>query len=221
MKAIITRPVPIREQAYDTIKKAILSGEFAPRAVISERELCEQLAVSRTPVREALQRLELEGYLSFSPRQGVVIHESPIQSPEEIFTLLGVLEGLAARWAAERATFSQLESLRLFLERSANRVVDDRSAATVHQEFIDLILDMAGSDRLKRLMAPLHDFRKHMMAVGYLKPGRLSQALDEHQEIFRAIAAHDRQSAEELVRNHLEQSLKAYQVSLSDPVQPL
>lgn len=214
MKTIITRPVPVREQAYDTIKKAIFSGEFAPGAVISERELCEQLGVSRTPIREALQRLELEGYLSFSPRQGVIIHESPIQSPEEIFTLLGVLEGLAARWASERASANQIENLGHFLEHAASRVVDDRTAASVHQEFIDLILDMAGSDRLRRLLSPLHDFRKHMMAVGYLKPGRFRQAMDEHQNIFQAIANREGKLAEALVREHLDQSLKAYQANL-------
>ena len=214
MQHAITRPTLIRDQAYNTIKSAILSGELPPNSTILERELCEKLGISRTPVREALQRLELEGYLSFSPRRGVVINPQPLPSPRELFTLLGVLEGLAARWAAENGTPEQIEDLKRLLGQHRIESQEDSGFDLIvkqHQEFIDRISTMAGSERLKLLLAPLHDFRKHMMAMGYRQPGRMDEALDEHQRISDAIAQHDGEKAERLVRDHLARSLNAYE----------
>jgi DNA-binding GntR family transcriptional regulator len=218
---MITRPTLIRDQAYDTIKSAILQGELAPNSTIRERELCEKLSISRTPVREALQRLELEGYLQFSPRQGVIIKSQPTPSLEELFMLLGTLEGLAAFWAAKRSTSKQVAQLEYLLQHHRNEEQrepehDIALIAKHHQEFIDLITDIAGSDRLKLILKPLHDFRKHMMAIGHLKPGRIQEAFDEHWEIFQAIAGHNGQLAEQTVRNHLIKSLQAYQSVQSD-----
>lgn len=208
MKPVIQRPVPMRDQAYDTLKAAIFSGELAPGTIISERELCEQLGISRTPAREAMRRLELEGFIIFSPRQGAIIQNAPTASPEELFTLLGVLEGLAARWAASRHTDEQLAMLQTILKNSeTNR---DASVIEIHQEMIDAIVAMAQSDRLQRMLAPLHEFRSHMMAVGHLQTGRPKQAITEHWLIYRAIADRDAQHAETLVRTHLDHSLQAY-----------
>lgn len=213
MKSFIQRPVPMREQAYDTLKEAIFSGELAAGTVISERELCEQLGISRTPAREAMLRLELEGYIVLSPRQGAIIQSAPTSSPEELFTLLGVLEGLAARWAANRHTPEQLSQMKHIIQHAQDDA--ERSAGETHQDMIDIILTMAQSDRLQRMLSPLHEFRTHMMAVGHLQSGRSTQASQEHWEIFHAIEAGDGEKAERLVREHLAESLKAFLEGLS------
>lgn len=208
MKPVIQRPIPMRDQAYETLKEAIFSGELAPGTIISERELCEQLGISRTPTREAMRRLELEGYIAFSPRQGAVIRNAPTKSPEELFTLLGVLEGLAARWAAQRHNPEQLQALHTILQNSEK--TPELSGAKVHQEMIDVIVAMARSDRLQRMLSPLHEFRSHMMAVGHLQKGRVEETAKEHLLIYQAIADGDGLKAEALVRDHLDRSLQAY-----------
>lgn len=216
MKSVIHRPIPIRDQAYQTVKEAILRGELATGTKISERELCEQLKISRTPVREALQRLELEGYILFSPRRGAIVQDTPTAHPEELFTLLGVLEGLAARWAAQRHTPEQLDNLRTILEQGTSHD-SGLSSSQIHQALINAILEMSRSDRLNRMLAPLHEYRRHMMDIGHRQSGRPSEALAEHWKIFQAIAAHDGLRAEQLVRDHLARSLVAYLQTIDGP----
>ncbi|PSR24503.1 MAG: hypothetical protein C7B47_14635 [Sulfobacillus thermosulfidooxidans] len=208
MKSIVQRPIPIRDQAYETLKQAIFSGELAPGTIVTEREICEQLGISRTPAREALMRLELEGYVQFSPRQGAIVQNAPISSPEELFTLLGVLEGLAARWAASRRTPEQLKKLDSILNEWTGKT--EQEVAKFHQEMINVILDMAQSDRLKHMLEPLHEYRNYMMAIGHLKTGRVIESAQEHKAIYNAIAEGNGAKAENLVRSHLQKSLNAF-----------
>ncbi|MCY0882016.1 MAG: GntR family transcriptional regulator [Firmicutes bacterium] len=218
MTMVITRAASVREQAYEAVKQAILQGQWPAGTRIAERELCERLRISRTPVREAVQRLELEGYVRLIPRKGIEVREIAVAHPEEIFDLLGALEGLAVRWAAQKATPEQVEGLQDVLKQLAEQAGHPSAIVRLHQVFIDQVLMMADSDRLTKMLQPLHEFRRHMMQIGHVVAGRFDQSVAEHERIVAAIAAHRPQEAEDLVRYHLKQALIAYQTQINSAV---
>ncbi|ACV63515.1 transcriptional regulator, GntR family [Desulfofarcimen acetoxidans DSM 771] len=202
----------VRDKVYNRLREAILAGGLKPGERLVERKLADQLNVSRTPVREAVRMLELEGLVSHLPRVGAVVAQVNDLEVLEIYRIRAVLEGLAARMAAERINPEQLRELVELLndiEKFA-REVDLKRLESVHLEFNDLIYKSADSPRLYSMIMTLTDHISRCVRVGYCYPGRVAAATLEHRQLVEAIKLRDGDLAERIAREHIDNSRQAY-----------
>ena len=193
------------ERAYQELKRRILSGELAPRTRLVELRLAQDLAVSRTPVREALKRLMAERLVSVDPVGGIVVTHVDNEELEEIYVIREVLDGLAARLAAERATTSEVQKFHRLMTIMEGHVAKGQLEAVVQGNIVfhDLLHQAAGNDRLRTLSNDLANFVRRFSVESFASRERMADMLDEHQEIVRAIEERDAESAERTARGHI------------------
>lgn len=202
----------VRDKVYERLRQAILKGRLQPGDRLVERKLAEQLAVSRTPVREAIRMLELEGLVSHLPRVGAMVARVNDMEVFEIYRIRAVLEGLAARMAAERIGAEQLEHLGVLLKyiEAYSAEGDVGNLEKVHREFNDLIYKAANSQRLYGMITTLVDHITRFIRVGYSYPGRIPEATREHRQLVEAIKMRDGDLSERIAREHIDNSRRAY-----------
>ncbi|WP_338826646.1 GntR family transcriptional regulator [Neomoorella thermoacetica] len=211
---------PVRQEAYQALREAILTGRLEPGTRLVERKIARQLGVSRTPVREAIRKLELEGLVEHHPRRGVVVARMSTREAFEVYSIRAVLEGLAARLAAEHINPVQLLKLNEIvraMEQACEEENEER-LQELHQEFNETVWTAAESPRLHQMINNLADYIVGFTKVGYSVPGRVRAATREHRELVEALARGDGEKAEKLARQHIENSRHAYfvQVALRD-----
>ncbi|ALC18288.1 transcriptional regulator, GntR family [Desulfuromonas soudanensis] len=198
----IERHQTLREKILETIREAILKGSLKPGEKVAEPELAERFGISRTPIREAFRQLESEGYLTVIPRKGAVVTSLSERDVEEFYAIKSILEGYAARIAAERLTdrdIERLEGINNRLEQLA-RDGDVKTFFRVHNEFHELFIRAAGNEKLFDLISHLMmKFNRPRMASLAL-PGRMEISVQEHHKIIEAFKAHDGERADNLVR---------------------
>lgn len=202
-------------QVYQMLRKAILSEEIKPGEKLVERKIATKLGVSRTPVREALRMLETEGLVKHIPRRGVVVTRLSPQEAWEIYQIRSVLEGLAARLAAEWITEEEIEHIERLLEEM-EKAVEAKNLAYLNElnnQFNDAIYTAARSPRLKQMITNLYDYIASFARIGYNLPGRIQEVLAEHRGIFEAIKRGDVEEAERLARAHVVRSCECYFVA--------
>ena len=195
----------VGDRTYEAIRLAILSGRFAPGSKLTVDHLARQLKVSRTPVKEALVRLEREGLVRVIPRHGAFVEQLSRSDVEELYDLREVCEGLAARKAATRATEADLARLRELVDQAAQCVRDgDRVRySDLDVAFHGLIVEMSGSRRLTQVLEGLRSQTRLMMATSVVLPGRLRLSHQEHQALLQALSAREPARAEEVARAHV------------------
>jgi DNA-binding GntR family transcriptional regulator len=210
---VIGRTVSIREKVYDVIRDGILNGRIAPGDRMVETRLAKQIKTSRTPVREALHMLEMEGLLEAIPRVGYRVKKIEWDEVEEICEIRAVNETLAARWAMRRITLKELQSLEknLLVAESAVKEGHPKSFVIHDAEFHEILVRASGSERLLELCQLL---RRHMLRYRieslYLPETALS-AIAGHRRILECIRGNDGGGIEGAIRAHLEQSKQAIQ----------
>lgn len=190
-----------------TIRAAILDGRLAPDQPLPEVELAQQLGTSRTPIREALLLLEREGLVEAQPNRGATVKRYDATQLRELYDLRAVLEGYAARRAAERISDKDLRRLEESCDRFARlRTEDDMLPDLVEENFTfhQVILKAAGSDRLDRMVAevtavPL--IYRSYLAYSDENRGTVER---EHRAITEALRAKDGDLAAELMQAHVE-----------------
>ncbi|MED4753288.1 GntR family transcriptional regulator [Brevibacillus choshinensis] len=204
---------PIRDKVYQYIKQAIVQGIYKSGERIIERELADQLNVSRTPIREALFRLESQGFVKTLPRKGVVVSQLSPEEVVEIFTILGSLESLAMKMATQKATPEAREELK----RIIDEIDAEFSKPEVNQEYKNFHFDInevifraAQSPRLTQMLDGLSDYIRAFVHLGYELPGRQRKAMEEHREIALAVYNGQAELVESLTKIHLENSKRAY-----------
>jgi DNA-binding GntR family transcriptional regulator len=204
--ALNTEP-SVARVAYDALKQAILAADiYAADADLrlDEKGLAEDLGVSRTPVREALARLEHEGLVRIVPRRGIYIVRKTKAEIVEMITVWAALEGMAARLTAERATDEEIGTLRSlfasFHEGELRSRIDEYSEANLR--FHQRIIELSQSDLLVRLTENL---LAHVRAIRRRTIGdedRIDRSIVDHMHIIEAIEARDVELAERLVKEH-------------------
>ena len=202
----------MRDQVFEKLRKAIITGELEPGERLVERTLAEQLGVSRTPVREAIRMLELEGLITYLPKLGAVVAQVSNSEVLEIYRIRAVLEGLAARMAAENITPNATTKLMNKL-KEIEKVAQQRDLTKleqVHQQFNDTIYQAAGSPRLYDMITTLVDHILCYTKVGYSQPGRIMEATQEHRRLAEAIKGKNGALAEQVAREHIDNSRRAY-----------
>ncbi len=197
-----------RSQVYEILLERLKSGELQPGMRLREAELADMLEVSRTPVREALARLQARG-LAEQGASGVVVAQLTRAQTFELYAMRAALEGTAARMAAESATSVDLDMLRLTAERFAASGQGAAKLAETNKQFHDVIVASAHNRYLARMLADLTDSLALLPNTTFAKPGRATEAVDEHRAILSAIETRDADAAENAARQHIEKALQA------------
>jgi DNA-binding GntR family transcriptional regulator len=199
----IERHQTLREKILETIRDAILKGSLKPGERVSEPELADRFGISRTPIREAFRQLESEGYLVVIPRKGAVVASLSERDIEEFYAIKIILEGFAAKMAAEKLTDKDIERLETINERLAQIAKDGdvKSFFRVHNEFHELFIKAAGNDKLYDMINQLVMKFKRLRLASLSQPGRMEISVEEHRNMIQAFKEHDGERADSLVRH--------------------
>lgn len=193
----------LREKILETIRDAILKGTLKPGERVSEPELAERFGISRTPIREAFRQLESEGYLQVIPRKGAVVASLSERDIEEFYAIKIILEGFAAKMAAEKLTDKDIEKLEAINTRLAQIAKDGdvKSFFRVHNEFHELFIKAAGNEKLYDMINQLVMKFKRLRLASLSVPGRMEISVEEHRNMIQAFKEHDGERADSLVRH--------------------
>jgi DNA-binding GntR family transcriptional regulator len=196
----------LREQTYDIIKNMIILREIEPGKKINEEHIAREIQVSRTPIREALCRLENEGIVRIVPRRGAFVSDLTETNVKEILMIREVLEGLVVRLAVENMDEKKLEKLRKALEKVSAIPEKDRELTHYTRSEVDfhaLLLDASNSQMLKNMMEIINAHLQIIRLRTVVIPERAQKTVKEHQQILQAIEDGDADAAEELMRKHV------------------
>ena len=188
---------PLREAVCESLRNAIKSGVLAPGERLMEVQLADELGISRTPIREAIRKLEQEGYVIMLPRRGTYVSSVSVHDVQEIFEIRSALESLSIGLAARRIESDELDQLQqlLALTEKYIKLGDIDNIVKTDIEFHGLLYSVSRNERLgiiiNNLKEQLARFRKQSMSY----PGRLKDTLDEHREMVEAIANGDVEAA--------------------------
>jgi DNA-binding GntR family transcriptional regulator len=197
---------PLRDLVLDAIRAAIMNGTLQPRERLMEIQMAEELGVSRTPIREALRKLELEGFIVMVPRKGAYVSDLSFKDIADVFEIRAALEGLAAGLAAERITEEELERMeRLLVEKQEAITQDDiGKLVDVDTKFHELMYQASRNVRLGSIISNLREQIQRFRLTSLSYPGRNKLSLEEHKNIVEAIQARDSQLARQLAQEHIE-----------------
>jgi DNA-binding GntR family transcriptional regulator len=207
-EAVPTAPVaelPSGERVYRAIKEAILGGELPANSRLVELALAHQFGVSRTPVREALKRLIAEHLAILDPVRGMMVRGIDAQEIDDAYSLREVLDGLAARLAAQRISPEDLARLRALMELMSEAVEGGREDALVelNLRFHELLVDASGNERLRQLSRSLSDLVRLYSSTAFRSQDRDREVLSEHEAIVGALEQRDPDAAEQAARHHM------------------
>ncbi|HIC64691.1 MAG: GntR family transcriptional regulator [Paracoccus sp. (in: a-proteobacteria)] len=194
------------EGVYDRLCEQIRSGTIRPGARLTETELAARLGVSRTPVREAIRRLEADGLVDHQPRSGAVVRQLAYPEIMELYEMRTVLEGTAARLSARAASPMELEALRSINAEMARAVEDAARLVRLNRQFHARLLDAARNRFLLRAAASVENTLLILGPSAMAAPERARQAVEEHEAVLDALAARDGQRAEAAMREHMERA---------------
>ncbi len=199
----------ISERIYFTLRKAILYGILPPGANLGERDIASTLQVSRTPVREALQRLVQEGFIiTNKSSKKMSVFQLDIKDIEDIYDIRIGLESIAARLAAERLTDVDILALEEILEMEKENKDDLKLQVELNAKFHNTIAMATRNPKLKCLISIYHDLVQTVNYTSLRYEGRIEQALKEHEKIFLAIKNRDPESAMKAAIEHMENGKK-------------
>ena len=194
---------PLREIVLEALREAIINGVLEPGERLMEVQLAEEMGVSRTPVREAIRKLELEGFVVMMPRKGAYVAGVSYKDIKDVFEIRAALEGLAAGLAAEKVTDNEIEQLERVLHY-------EKEPATLEEmvqndtDFHALLYKASRNERLITILGNLREQIQRFRTTSLAVPSRLRYAIQEHREIVDAIARHDVEEAQTLATAHIE-----------------
>ncbi|QJD72076.1 GntR family transcriptional regulator [Marinobacterium sp. LSUCC0821] len=191
------------EIAYDKLLTAIQEGELKPGTRIREVELAEKFGISRTPIRDAILKLESEGLLIHEARKGAVIKSLSHREIIELYAMREVLEGTAARYAAQHASSAEIEELNALNDLMYECRSEPSRVVSFNRQFHNLLYSCANN---RYLLGALRSLSNAMALLGkttLADPVRTEEAFKEHSSIVIAIAQRDGDSAEFAARKHI------------------
>lgn len=210
MRSPVARPAPLREAVYDALTEMIISRELQPGIHLVESELATQLGVSRQPVREALQRLQTEGWVDLRPALGAFVHVPTDAEADQLLAVRTLLEAESARLAAQNATPEQVDRLR-DVQRAGEEALaadDQDRLVTANAALHAHVVAMSGNAVLADLIASV-DRRVRWYYLPIART-RGKDAWDEHAHLIDAIAHHDSGRAGDLMQRHTELTREMY-----------
>lgn len=198
----------LAEVACDEIRRAIREGRIATGAHLTEMDLAAWLGMSRTPVREAMRRLQSEGLLLNQPYRGALVMRLDVDDMRQMFAVRELLEPAATAACAGRASAAEIAALREILEREARLLDDPIALIPLNRQFHDLILEAARNQFLSRAIAAVYSLIPLLGDSNLLDKPHAQEAHAQHRAIVDAIERRDVRRAESLSREHVRHSLK-------------
>nr|WP_289852090.1 GntR family transcriptional regulator [Rhizobium sp. SSA_523] len=210
------RAKSLTEQAYAILRERVITGDLAPGAEVSEPELAEQLQMSKTPVREALGRLCVEGFMEAYPRRGYRVTPVTIKDMNDLFSLRGVLEGTAAALAAEAMTVEEMDRLETLAD--ANYVMGEefstRTFVLRNEQFHSMIAKASRNPRLHALVMSHLEECARLFYMGTRVRDINPETNDDHQRILAHLRARDAEKARQAIMEHNENTRKGLLAAL-------
>ena len=197
----------LQDRAYDDLKRRIQSGEFVSGTFLSERRLARDLGMSKTPIRSALVRLDIEGFVSVSPQQGIVVREPTLQEIVDLFDIRAALEAFVVRRIAGRLSPAHKAQLKRNLrdQSEASKKGDEAALTLLDTDFHCLLCSFLGNVEIERVMWQLRD-KLHRVILRVMRqvPGRTKTAFQEHAAIAEAVIRGRGDEAAARIEKHLE-----------------
>jgi DNA-binding GntR family transcriptional regulator len=196
--------ISLADQVFEQLENDILTGKYQYGEIITEAKLSQDLGVSRTPIREALRRLEQEGIIADSGK-GMKVLGITIQDISDIYEIRLRLEGVAASWAAKHATEENIAELAgiLDLQEFYAERGDSEHIRDMDTKFHESLYTFSGSPILKNTLMPLHKRVMKYRKASLEKTGRALHSTQEHRAIYEAIKARNAEQAEKLTTAHV------------------
>ncbi|MEJ8567860.1 GntR family transcriptional regulator [Elongatibacter sediminis] len=196
------------EKAYELVRRRIIDGTYPPASRLTEKEIADSSGVSRTPVREALQQLQSEGFVQVTANQGAVVVDWTASDAVEVYEIRGLLEPYAAARAAERATIADIEELQALAEAQKNETESREPGhmeriGALNSQFHRKLLDCARSTRLSIVMPMLIEAPLIMRMFTRYSDRQLVRSAEHHIEIVAALRARDPEWAAAIMRTHI------------------
>ncbi len=204
----------LRGKVYESIREDILSGRYQQGTELKEAAIGTELGVSRTPVREALRQLELEGLVNIIPNRGAYVNMITAKDVQDIYIIRSMLEGLCARWATQNITEEQLEDLEetLCLSEYHTQKGHYEKLYELDSLFHEQLYCAAGSRILNHVLSDFHDYVKRVRRESIAFADRPVKSTMEHRAIFEAVKVKDAEQAEALAREHIKHTIENIQV---------
>lgn len=197
--------LPLRDVVFQTLRQAILKGELKPGERLMEIHLAQKLGVSRTPVREAIRKLELDGLVLMIPRKGAVVAEITVSDMEDVLEVRMALEELAVKQACRRITQEQMKELAGYAEEFKKSLQGDDLAVSAQADvaFHEVIYQATGNKRLIQILSNLRE-QMYRYRMECLKDRQShAQLLNEHKEILQALGSRDEKAALKWISCHI------------------
>lgn len=197
---------PLREIVYEELKRQILTGEVVPGTRMMEVELADDMGVSRTPVREAIRKLEKEGLVTIEPRKGAYASNISVKDMEDILEVREDLEGLAAFLAAARITDEQKVALNEANENYSKAVMSGDTEEIIHYDelFHKLVVQCSGNKTLIQMVETVQELALRFRYLYYDDFSRYEKMPMEHKEISEAVLSGNGESARVAADNHIK-----------------
>ena len=197
--------VSLSIRVYDHVKRRIVANELPFRSKLTEDGLAKELGISRTPIREALNRLAQDRLVTVSPGRGAFVATFSFDDMVQLLEIRETLEGMAARLASNRITKETLEKLRQRLKATAQKQEHNgyKGYLDADRDFHECVISACGNHQLSQLMKSLQDRIQMLRSRSVMLPGRARNSFQEHMEIIDALSARDPDLAEEKIRTHI------------------
>ncbi len=212
---------PLRDVVFENLRDAIITQVLKPGERLMEIQLADEMGVSRTPVREAIRKLELEGLVVMVPRKGAYVAGVSMKDIHEVYEVRSALEMLAVTLAAERITDEELNALeQQVLRESEEEAKKDGSDLDniiyIDSSFHDIIYQAARNQRLVQFVNILQEQLQRFRAASLARPGRSKTALEEHKQIVEALSERNGELASKLAQEHIENAENAMIASMKE-----
>lgn len=192
-------------RVFHRIREDILSGKYTRDEVLKEKSLGDDLDVSRTPVREALRQLELEGLVTIIPNKGAYVVGISQKDIRDIYEIRARLEGLCAKWAAQNITSEQIAELEenIYLADFHAEKGNYAQVLELDNKFHEVLYEASNSKMLDHELTAFHHYVERVRKITLAMPERVLKSNDEHKQIVEALRNHDRKEAESLATRHM------------------
>ena len=200
----------LSSRVFHTIRENILSGQYTTDEELKEKTIGEELGVSRTPVREALRQLELEGLVTIIPNKGAYVVGISRKDIRDIYEIRSRLEGLCARWTANNITKEQLDELEenIYLSDFHSAKGNTEQVVELDNKFHEILYNASGSRELRHVLLDFHHYVQRVRKITLAVPARAAGSNEEHRKIVEALKLHDAEEAEKLANEHMMNTIR-------------
>jgi len=200
----------LRGRVFHKIREDILKGKYQQNEAMKELQISKELGVSRTPVREALRQLELEGLVTIIPNKGAVVSGINASDIADIYAIRALIEGLSAQWAAENITDDQLDELEeiVYLSEFHFKKGHIDQLYALDTKFHEVLYEASNSKILRHVLSDFHHYVQRVRKTSLSEPERALKSINEHKALLEALKNKDGDAAKLLANVHVQNTSK-------------